>query len=197
MSESDWIYILFSLVTSFCFIFNEFASAGVSVNQLFGKFFGDEYTQFVQHHILRTSMTLIVHSALPLFFVVLRFLSIGPDDGIYYQIIVASALLLPTLSFSWVFYWWMNGWRDHGVVKTLSVYMQNDGWMSLVTDINTEYRSQERMQIKLNSISNLIITDNWLIKTLPYTIHIAHQSDMELIADKVRMGSQRSFLIVN
>lgn len=190
MSESDWIYISFSLVTSFCFIFNEFASAGVTVSGIFGKFFGDEYSQFVQYHILRTSVTLIVHSALPLFFVLLRFLSIGPDDGIYYQIIVASALLLPTLSFTLVFYWWINGWRDHGVVKALRVYMQNgtSGWMPLVTDINTEYRSQDRIQIKMNSISNLIITENWIIKTLPYTIYIAHQSDTELIADKVIFG---------
>lgn len=188
MSESDWIYVLFSLVTSFCFIFNEFASAGVSVSGIFGRFFGDEYSQFVQYQILRTSVTLLVHSGLPLFFVLLRFLSIGPDEGVYYQIIVASALLLPTMAFSQVFYWWITGWKGHGVVKALSIYMQNgsSAWMSLVTDVNTEYRSQDRMQVRMNSISNLIITDNWLIKTMPYTIYVAHQSDMELIADKVQ-----------
>lgn len=185
MSESDWIYILFSLITSFCFIFNEFASAGVSINGIFGKFFGDEYTQFVQHHILRTSLTLIVHSSLPLFFILLRILSVGPDEGLFYQIFVTIALLLPTITFSIVFYWWRNDWKDHPIVKCLSVYMQNDEWISLVIDINTEYRSQDRMQIKLNSISNLIITENWIIKTLPYTIYVAHQSDMELVADKV------------
>ncbi|XP_063703474.1 E3 ubiquitin-protein ligase TM129-like [Culicoides brevitarsis] len=183
MSESDWIYFLFALVTSFCFIFNEFASLGLSIENLFAWFIGDEYTQFVQHHILRTSVTLVVHSALPMFFIVLRCLSIGFDDGIFIQILSAISVVLPSMAVTLILYYWNTGWITHSVVKALKIY-QESSWMSLVTDINTEFRGPDKMVIRLNSISNLVVTENWLFKTTPYTVYVAHQSDMELIADK-------------
>uniref|UniRef100_A0A336MJS4 CSON000280 protein n=1 Tax=Culicoides sonorensis TaxID=179676 RepID=A0A336MJS4_CULSO len=186
MSETDWIYILFAFITSFCFMFNEFASAGVSVKGIFGKFFGDEYSQFVEYHLKRTSITLIVHSALPIFFTLLRFLSNGHGHGLVYEIHMTFALLLPSIAVSLVSYWRIKDWRPHKIVKNLEVYLQNrdSNWKSIAIDLNTEYRHPDRMEIKLNSISNLIITENWIIKTMPYMIYIAHQSDTELIADK-------------
>lgn len=38
---------------------------------------------------------------------------------------------------------------------------------------------------KINAISSVIATENWIIKTTPYTVHFAHQSDTALIAVKV------------
>lgn len=42
---------------------------------------------------------------------------------------------------------------------------------------------------KINAISSVIATENWVIKTTPYTVHLAHQSDTALIAVKVSVAS--------
>lgn len=41
------------------------------------------------------------------------------------------------------------------------------------------------MEIRTNAIFKVIATDNWVIKTTPYTVYFAHQSDTALIVDKV------------
>ena len=57
-------YIVFCL----CFVFtpNEFRSAGLTVQNLFSSWLGCEDVGFVQYHIRRTSVTVLIHSALPL-----------------------------------------------------------------------------------------------------------------------------------
>lgn len=43
----------------------------------------------------------------------------------------------------------------------------------------------EKLVCQVNTISTVIATENWIIKTSPYTVNIAHQSDTALIAVKV------------
>lgn len=38
--------------------------------------------------------------------------------------------------------------------------------------------------IATNSIVSVVVTDNWIIKIMPYTILVAHQSDTALIVNK-------------
>lgn len=188
MSETDWIYLLFCMIVSFCFIFNEFASAGISVTSLCGNYLGDEYSRFIQYHIKRTCASLIIHSLLPICFIFLRYLNIGGEigDSIVFQITIALGLILPASVFSLVYFWRMNDWECHPIVKAINVYAYNNSnWQAVAVDINREYRNQNRMEIKMSSVSSLIITENWIIKTLPYKLYIAHQSDTELVADKV------------
>ncbi|KAF3859685.1 hypothetical protein F7725_022084, partial [Dissostichus mawsoni] len=45
---------------------NEFRSAGLTVQNLFSSWLGSEDVGFIQYHVRRTSITLLVHSALPL-----------------------------------------------------------------------------------------------------------------------------------
>lgn len=44
---------------------------------------------------------------------------------------------------------------------------------------------QDKLMCRVNAITTVIATENWIIKTSPYFIHIAHQSDTALIAVKV------------
>lgn len=57
-------YAVFTL----CFVFtpNEFHSAGLTIQNLFSHWLGSEDVCFIQYHIRRTSITLLIHSALPL-----------------------------------------------------------------------------------------------------------------------------------
>lgn len=68
MESPELSFTLAYVVLSLCFVFtpNEFRSAGLTVQNLFSSWLGSEDVGFIQYHVRRTSITLLVHSALPL-----------------------------------------------------------------------------------------------------------------------------------
>ncbi|XP_039975910.1 E3 ubiquitin-protein ligase TM129 isoform X2 [Xiphias gladius] len=68
MERPELSFTLAYIVFCLCFVFtpNEFRSAGLTVQNLFSSWLGREDMGFVQYHIRRTSVTVLVHSALPL-----------------------------------------------------------------------------------------------------------------------------------
>ena len=68
MESPEVTFTLAYVVFCFCFVFtpNEFRSAGVSVQSLLSGWLGSEDVGFIQHHVRRTSATLLAHCALPL-----------------------------------------------------------------------------------------------------------------------------------
>lgn len=68
MQTPELTFTLAYTVFSFCFVFtpNEFRSAGLTVQNLFSSWLGSEDMLFTQYHVRRTSITLLVHSGLPL-----------------------------------------------------------------------------------------------------------------------------------
>lgn len=68
MDTSELTFTLAYVVLSFCFVFtpNEFRSAGLTIQNVFSSWLGSEDMGFIQYHIRRTSVTVLVHSALPL-----------------------------------------------------------------------------------------------------------------------------------
>jgi hypothetical protein len=61
-------YSLAYLLFSSCIIYppNEFISAGLTIKNIFANLLGNENEYFVQYHIRRSIVTLLVHSILPL-----------------------------------------------------------------------------------------------------------------------------------
>ena len=68
MESPELTFTFAYIVFAFCFVFtpNEFRSAGLTVQNLFSSSLGSEDVGFTQYHIKRTSITVLVHSALPL-----------------------------------------------------------------------------------------------------------------------------------
>lgn len=68
MESPEVTFTLAYIVFSFCFVCapNEFRSAGLTIQNLFSSWLGSEDVGFTQYHIRRTSITVLVHSALPL-----------------------------------------------------------------------------------------------------------------------------------
>lgn len=68
MESPELTFTFAYVVFAFCFVFtpNEFRSAGLTVQNLFSSSLGSEDVGFTQYHIKRTSITVLVHSALPL-----------------------------------------------------------------------------------------------------------------------------------
>ena len=68
MESPDVTFTLAYIVFTFCFVFtpNEFRSAGLTVQNLFSSWLGSEDIGFIQYHVKRSSLTLLVHSSIPL-----------------------------------------------------------------------------------------------------------------------------------
>lgn len=65
---SALFFTLFYFLISGCIVYppTEFVSAGLTVKDIFADWFGSENEFFIQHHISRSVVTLLVHSMLPL-----------------------------------------------------------------------------------------------------------------------------------
>lgn len=68
MESPELTFSLTYFVVSLCFVLtpNEFRSAGLTVQNLFSPWLGSEDQGFIQYHVRRSSITVLVHSALPL-----------------------------------------------------------------------------------------------------------------------------------
>ena len=68
MDSPELSFTLFYVVLALCFVFTptEFRAAGITVQRVFAAWLGSEHAGFVQYHVRRTSVTALVHSALPL-----------------------------------------------------------------------------------------------------------------------------------
>ncbi|XP_039670263.1 E3 ubiquitin-protein ligase TM129 isoform X3 [Perca fluviatilis] len=68
MESPELTFTLAYIVFSLCFVStpNEFRSAGLTIQNLFSSWLGSEDVGFIQYHVRRTSITVLVHSALPL-----------------------------------------------------------------------------------------------------------------------------------
>lgn len=191
MTDPELIYILFSSLVTFCLIYppKEFEGAGLTIPNLFGGYFTDEYTNFIQHHISRTTTTFLVHSSLPLIFLLLGYAQFEANQRtttVPWSLGVSVSLLLPTAASFVVFHWFQNGWQRHPIAKALQRFSTRDiEWKQIAEHINEDYRSPDRIQTKLNSISSLIITETWIIKTMPFNLKIAKMNETEMIANQV------------
>lgn len=67
-STSLLVYTLLYIFVSACFVLRttEFVSNGLTVENLFESFVDKEYDHFVMHHIKRSTISVVVHSCLPL-----------------------------------------------------------------------------------------------------------------------------------
>lgn len=69
MSQYSYsLFTLFYFLISLCFVFrtNEFISAGLTIEYLFDKYLGSEHENFILYNIKKTSLTLFIHSLLPI-----------------------------------------------------------------------------------------------------------------------------------
>lgn len=180
----------FTFCIFFIFPTREFVSLGITVEGLFDWILKSEHENFILYHIRRTSLTLLIHAALPLGFVVS--IELFTDTGLGYMLysygiwmnaFVIFSFLFPALAAALVLYWSKQGtWDNHPIVKTLQKFCDpNTTWQQLASDISAEYRSIEKVLLQTSTIHRVIATDNWIMKVSPYSLDITHQSDSVLV----------------
>ncbi|XP_058829260.1 E3 ubiquitin-protein ligase TM129 [Topomyia yanbarensis] len=206
--ESAIVFTIFYALICFCIVYpsTEFVSAGLTVDHVFSSTLGSESITFVQHHIRRTSLNLMVHSLLPLMYIrvyFMQFASSNDEDSdsvasslpdsystvmLVWRVLIAAIVLLPALVAAAIYYWSRNNWQNHPVAKYLAKFAipgtRFEDWRAVAASINDEYRRDDKVVIRMNPVARIVVTESWIIKTGPYWINVAHQDDTALIAYK-------------
>ncbi|XP_020503399.1 E3 ubiquitin-protein ligase TM129 isoform X2 [Labrus bergylta] len=185
-------YIVFCL----CFVFTptEFRSAGITVQNLFGSWLGSEDLGFTQYHVRRTSVTVLVHSALPLGYYLGMCLA-APDKNLLYvhqvsdgwRTFLLVSLGLQLLGWMLVVYWSRRNWTYHPISRALQAHVRppNSNWGSVASSINTEFRRIDKFATGAPG-ARVIITDTWVLKVTTYHVYIALQSECHVTVTESR-----------
>ena len=203
---------LSSQISGFIFQFREFDSAGVSPEALlsYNDWVGSEEVRLytctqnnrlffpqirpIMYHMKRTAGTLVLQSLLPLtYLATLSYCTVILDNHyssftafwdtypVIYNLLALS-ILLPTLSLSLLWYWSLNNWSNHPMVRQLRLYARDGNWRQVAADIGTEFRRIDKICLRSSSLTRLVVTDHWvlLIGSWPWTLRLSHQSDISL-----------------
>lgn len=137
----DVLVTLFYVLFSICVVYppTEFVSAGFTIAQLFESLLGSENMNFIGYHMKRTTLTAIVHSALPLGYVLCLFLA--GDRNPWLPAAAAATAIIPLLMAYRLLCWWENGQAKHPIVKSLLAYVTpGTDWRLVAANLNIEYR---------------------------------------------------------
>lgn len=207
---------MFALLT-YVFVYppQEFVAIGLSVEQLATKFhiLPAQQLSFVEYHMRRTTITVLLHACLPAVYVTLYNNQFAGDQHFTYGRAALLAQLWTTVEYgTWLLVvatialttFWIRHAR-HPLISELRKYAnvpdngtvdRNDQtWVSVASSIDDEYRRMEKTVSRVNTITTVLATENWVIKTLPYWVHIAHQSDTALIVVKVTYAANNVQLV--
>ncbi|KAL3267963.1 hypothetical protein HHI36_007100 [Cryptolaemus montrouzieri] len=186
MDQLDFIYPILYLLLCACMIYPpaEFVSAGFTIPVLFSRYLGREEEAFIHYHIKRSCLTLMMYALFPVGYI-LTLILFGNIDMLtafttsyFGNIYMGISLLLPLLGSYQIKTWTDNNYEKHPIAINLSKFCNNDmNWRSVQINIDVECRRQGNIYIQTNSISHIVVTENWILKVTPFTIFLAHQSD--------------------
>uniref|UniRef100_A0A3P8TN06 Transmembrane protein 129, E3 ubiquitin protein ligase n=1 Tax=Amphiprion percula TaxID=161767 RepID=A0A3P8TN06_AMPPE len=185
MESPELSFTLAYIVFSLCFVFtpNEFRSAGLTIQNLFSSWLGSEDVGFIQYHVKRSSVTVLVHSALPLgtlnvgiylSSVIVLFQQVSES----WRTFLLLSLCLQLASWTLVIYWSRCHWHNHPISQALQAHVQSphSSWGSVATSINTEFRRIDKFATGAPG-ARVIVTDSWVLKVTTYHIYMALQSE--------------------
>lgn len=169
MDESELLFNLFYLLLCMCIIYppEEFQRLGLTIEQLFSRWLGEEHLNFVRYHQKRTSLNLFIHSCLPAtYFLIHRFKfsvfteydddveeesELDPDfpmpqEAVAFKTLtwkvaqrfsLMAVLAVPAL----IFNWYQQDWKRHPITQTLLKFSNvPNSTANLISDIGNEFR---------------------------------------------------------
>lgn len=165
----------------------EVQSAGFSIPSLFSSLLGSEESFFIHYHIVRISITIAIHSLIPLgYFLVIGFfqpelrlfeiINLNYLWKIYFSISVLIAIGLVTL----VFYWYMSSFDNHPIARQLEKFSSNGQWKPIAAQINNEFRNFDKFSSGNSFYNRVYLTDNWLIKVNLYSVKFCPTSNLDV-----------------
>jgi len=194
---------VYSVIYSLCafiivFPSHEVRSAGLTIENLFSGYLGDQNLTFVLYQLRRVALTKCIHSALPTIYifglVLLQYRTSSSASGAFdylYAIITLSKssyleILFITLSLGLLVYVFtsrlvsvMNDWNLDDLAITLAAHSTRGSWREVAVSIDTEIRRIDKFRSVIGS-TTLYVTDTWLIQVSTYGVDVMQQSDVML-----------------
>uniref|UniRef100_A0A667XCD0 Transmembrane protein 129, E3 ubiquitin protein ligase n=1 Tax=Myripristis murdjan TaxID=586833 RepID=A0A667XCD0_9TELE len=196
MDSPEVTFTLAYIVFAICFVFtpDEFRSAGLTVQHLFSSWLGSEDVGFIQYHVKRTSITILVHSALPLGYYMGMCIA-APEKNLGYihqlsdswRAFLLLSFCLQLASWTLIIYWSHLHWSNHPISRALQAHAfpPYSGWGTVATSINTEFRQIDKFATGAPG-ARVIITDTWVLKVTTYHVYVALQNDSHLTVTESR-----------
>ncbi len=171
---------------------NEIISIGLSIPTLFSSFLGREHMHFIYYHMLRTLITISIHSFLPLgYYLFIGFFAENTNlfdlSAANYrnQIYLSASISFSVGLLSVVYYWQKDNFNCHPISLKLRCLSKDAAsgritWQSVASQVNTEFRRIEKFTS--GSLYNQIyVTDSYLIQVGLYTLNICLLQEADLI----------------
>lgn len=139
--EMDVLVTLFYILFCICVVYppTEFVSAGFTIAQLFENTLGSENVNFMGYHMKRMSITVVIHSTLPLGYIFC--LWCGGERGQWMLASAASTAIIALLAIYKMVCWWEHDKSKHPAVKALLPYVTpGSDWRVVAANLNTEFR---------------------------------------------------------
>ena len=163
---------------------NEVIQIGLTIPNLFSTLLGSEQSSFVNYHIRRTSLTVLIHSVLPLGYYV--FLACNFPEfqlfeyanlSVFWSVYLSASTLILVGLCTVVYYWSANGFVNHPISTQLSD--SNGYWKAIADEINNEFKSIDKFATG-GLYNRVYVTENWLIKVNLYSLNICRLTNIEL-----------------
>lgn len=184
---------------------SELISAGFSIQNIFSFFLVEsEELSFIKFHIKRISIKYLIHSLLPLGYVLLLLyycdwslgiihacITLFTQTSIILRLILFICLCIPIVTSCIVLRWHMNDCYLHPIVRQLRLFSQTNNqqqeqtWHTVESSINTEFRRYDKFSCgSVTSSVRCYVLDSWILKCSIYHVNIAQQSNVrvELVA---------------
>ena len=187
------VYFLFAFFT--IYPSTEIVSAGFTIPALFSSLLGSEQLYFIHYHIVRTCLTIAVHSLLPLGYYIFMGLCVPSlklfsfECSIFWRIYLTFSFIFAVALLSLVYKWRENYYINHPLCKELKKLATNSttvlaspdsAWKSVANEINIEFRRVDKFYS--GTLNNRIyLTDNWFIKINLYSIVVCKNQDAEFV----------------
>ena len=186
------IYFLFA----FFLIFpsNEVISSGFTIPSLFSSILGSEHLYFIHHHIIRTCLTICIHSILPLGYYIFigifvpSFRLFSLECSIYWKIYLSASILFATTLLLMVHTWSRDNYARHPICKQLkklanlptNITNTNSVWKAIANEINIEFRRVEKFSSG-TLYNRIYLTDSWFLKVNLYNLIVCKHQNAEFI----------------
>ena len=152
---------------------------------------GSEELNFLQFHIRKTAGTMVVFSLIPLFYLIGNYYFVQIAGNVHgtaaisarlHSFIMTPSVLVPIGVITLVYYWKSGKWANHPIARRLSVYCSQNSWVDVMRDINAEFRRVDKLIVNTNTVTKVVVTDNWIMKVgpWPWQFYVAHQSDVKV-----------------
>jgi len=194
------VYTLIYSLCAFISIFppHEVKSAGLTIDNLFHNYLGDQNLSFVLYQLRRIALTRCIHAALPTIYlfglVLLQYPASSPEQGAFdYLVSVATLsksshweIVFVTLSLALLVYVVtshvvsiVNDWSLDEFAVRLAAHSTRGSWREVAASVDTEIRRIDKFKSVVGN-STLYVTETWLIQVNLYSVDLMQQNDIKL-----------------